>query len=91
MGELIKGPWPEETHLQVHQRLFENLLELMSDFNDTIPTESPLPTTKNDDLDWTKIPINFLLQYAAINIQKVTHEHVSVDIPTKETTDEVPI
>jgi hypothetical protein len=69
--KLLKGPWKEETHEQRHKRLFNNLVEIVSDLEHS---DVELPRS-NNVIDWSGISILFLLQWTNLNSQKITHEH----------------
>lgn len=95
MGKLLKGPWPEEkkTHLDEHRDMLDNLIKLIADMKDSLPEEHNLPLLDSGDLALDNITIGFLLQFAFMNAQKLTHEHKekSYVADNKGNTEEVPI
>jgi hypothetical protein len=88
MDKVIKGPWPEENHLQQHQKMFDNLVTLLSDCEDVV--KDNLPKDPNNNTDWSGISVAYILQYAMINTQKLTHTHEVQDVTSMDTK-EVPI
>lgn len=80
MGKVIKGPWPEVSHQDEHREMFNNLVKIVSEFNYfLLSNDTPLPKDENGDLDLTQIPINLLLNWTALQAQKVTHSHEEED------------
>lgn len=82
-GKIVKGRWPKETHEAQHKRMFNNLIELLSDIENSDVVEN-LP--KNGEAtDWDKISISFLIQWALMNASKITHTHEVKNGPNNET------
>ena len=73
--KILEGKWPKETHEKQHQRMFNNLVELLADIeNSNLATEG-LPVTKEGSIDWDKMSISFLIQWSLMNGTKITHTH----------------
>jgi hypothetical protein len=72
--KIIKGPWQSipESHEDKHKRLFNSLIELLLDLDDVV---EEVPRDAKGDIDWSKISINFLLQWTSINASKISHDH----------------
>jgi len=82
--KILKGKWPEETHEKQHQRMFNNLIELLSDIENSNLVEN-LPAVKEGSIDWDKISISFLIQWSLMNCTKITHTHEVKNVPTSKT------
>ena len=80
MGDTIKGPWNELTHLEKHQNMSNNLIILLADLDDAMNPElnygATLPRTPEGNIEWGKISVEFLLQWTVLNAAKVGHKHV---------------
>ena len=77
---LIEGKWLKPTHLQEHKTMLDNLVSILSDFEDSMeavnnPNAMPLPRNANGIVLWDQISVDYLVRWAMINASKVVHKH----------------
>lgn len=77
-GKILKGKWPEETHEKKHQKMFNNLIELLADLENS-NTANDLPKNR-ESIDWDTISVSFLIHWALSNVSKITHTHEVKDV-----------
>lgn len=73
-SKIIEGPWKNlpENHLYKHKKLFDNLIELLSDMEQS---DVEFPRDNLGRIIWDQISIGFLLQWTMLNAQKIEHKH----------------
>lgn len=79
---IIKGPWEAPSHLREHQAMFDSLIKLLSDLdNSSNPEVNPgsiLPRKDDGNVQWEGISVGFLIQWAMLNSTKVSHKHLEI-------------
>lgn len=75
MGQILEGPWPRH-HKTEHELMFDSLVKLIFEF-DAIVSQNYGHLARREDghLDLAQVPVQLLLQWAALQAQKPTHEH----------------
>jgi hypothetical protein len=77
VNKTIQGKWQPETELQKHKRMFDNLIELLSDLENANLTQKALPLKENA-IDWENIPIQFLINWSMVNLKTINHKHTEL-------------
>jgi hypothetical protein len=76
---IIKGKWPEPSHQEKHQRLFDNLIVLLSDLDNSMNPEvnhgAVIPRDEKGNVQWDQVSVKFLIQWSMLNAAKIGHEH----------------
>ncbi|MCK9429011.1 MAG: hypothetical protein M0R17_03235 [Candidatus Omnitrophica bacterium] len=79
---IIQGLW-KESHLDLHKRMFDNLVELIEDLqNASRSSKTPIDIAKKEDgnLDLSKITVEYLLKWSLLNASKQCHEHIETNL-----------
>ena len=84
----VQGPWKEKNHLDEHKEMFDGLVRLLSDLDDSmnpqVNLDAVIPRNENGVVEWGKISVEFLLQWSLLNSSKLGHKHSIKDIDKGE-------
>jgi hypothetical protein len=79
---IIKGLWKAPNHLREHQVMFDSLIKLLSDLdNSANPKVNPdniLPRKEDGNIQWEEVSVGFLIQWATLNSTKLSHTHLEI-------------
>lgn len=72
--KIIEGPWKviPEDHQDKHKRWYNNLIELLADLDHGV---FEIPRDAMGKAQWDQMSLAFLIQWTAINANKITHKH----------------
>ena len=67
--------WPISSHELKHVNMMNSLIDMLADFNDSMLEDDSFPKNNDGSIDFSKISIQFLFQWAHANCTKIIHEH----------------
>jgi hypothetical protein len=76
-NKILEDKWPKETHEAKHKRTFDNLIELLSDIENS---DVELPRNGEGAIEWESVSISYLIQWSLMNAQKISHKHEVKDV-----------